>query len=61
MSKPEAEKELVTVCGNVCESTDNLANNVELGGKIGDILSIGNAGAYSFSMSSNYNERCKPA
>ena len=30
-------------------------------GKIGDILGIENAGAYCFSMSSNYNERPKPA
>ncbi len=34
---------------------------MELGGQIGDILAIENTGAYGFSMSSNYNERVKPA
>ena len=61
MTNPNYEKEIVTVCGNICESTDNLGKDICLGGEIGDILSIENAGAYAFSMSSNYNERCKPA
>jgi diaminopimelate decarboxylase len=29
--------------------------------KIGDILCIENAGAYGYAMSSNYNERPRPA
>lgn len=32
-----------------------------ISGKVGDILGIENAGAYGFAMSSNYNERPKPA
>ena len=60
LSNPNASKEDVTVCGNLCESTDNLATNIRLGGETGDILCIGNAGAYGFCMSSNYNERCRP-
>ena len=49
------------VCGNICESTDILGSDLEVTGKIGDILAIENAGAYGFSMSSNYNERPRPA
>ena len=51
----------VTVCGNICESSDILGENMNMTGQIGDILGIENAGAYCFSMSSNYNERPKPA
>ena len=50
-----------TVCGNICESSDILGSKIDITGKIGDILGIENAGAYAFSMSSNYNERPKPA
>lgn len=32
-----------------------------ISGRIGDILCIENAGAYGFVMSSNYNERPRPA
>ena len=48
-------KEKVTICGNICECTDNLGESIEISGEIGDILMIENAGAYGFSMSSNYN------
>ncbi len=49
------------MCGNICECTDFLGVDLQLGGEIGDILAIENAGAYGFAMSSNYNERPKPA
>lgn len=56
LSNPEAADTQVTqVCGNICESTDMLGNDIKLGGRIGDILAIENAGAYGFSMTSNYN------
>lgn len=61
LTDPNAEKEVVSVCGNICECTDYLGVDLQLGGKIGDILAIENAGAYGFAMSSNYNERPKPA
>ena len=42
--------------GPVCESGDYLAHAAE-----GDVLAVMSAGAYSFSMASNYNSRRKPA
>ncbi len=51
----------MTVCGNICECSDILGTDIEIPGKIGDILGIENTGAYGFCMSSNYNERPKPA
>jgi diaminopimelate decarboxylase len=49
------------VVGYICE-TDTFANNRKIAEiKEGDILSFRNAGAYCFSMASNYNSRYKPA
>lgn len=61
-SNPAGEKENVTVCGNICESGDIFARDREIS-KIseGDILAILNAGAYGYSMASNYNTRPLPA
>lgn len=61
-SNPDGEKEVVTVVGNICESGDIFARDRELT-KIeeGDILAICNAGAYGYSMGSNYNTRPLPA
>lgn len=61
-SNPDGELEKVTVCGNVCESGDIFARDREIP-KIneGDILAILNAGAYGYSMASNYNTRPLPA
>lgn len=54
--------ETVNVCGQVCENTDIIAKNRKLV-KIreGDTLAILNAGAYGFSMSSQYNSRPRAA
>ncbi|EKD70917.1 MAG: hypothetical protein ACD_46C00328G0001 [uncultured bacterium] len=49
------------ITGPVCESADFLGKNRELAILPGDYLAIDCAGAYGFSMSSNYNSRCKPA
>ena len=50
------------IVGPVCESGDYLAKDRELAEvKSGDLLAILDAGAYSFSMSSNYNARSKVA
>ena len=46
------------VVGPICESGDYLARNRPLPQtKRGDLLAVFTAGAYSFSMSSNYNNR----
>lgn len=58
----ETEKELVTIVGNICESGDILAKDRLLPPiKEGDILGVLDAGAYGFTMSSNYNNRLRPA
>jgi diaminopimelate decarboxylase len=50
-----------TVVGYICE-TDTIAADRRLKEvSEGDILAIKNAGAYGFSMSSNYNSRLRPA
>jgi len=61
ISNPKGKERFYTVVGYICE-TDTFANNrriVEI--TEGDILCFKNAGAYCFSMSSNYNSRYKPA
>jgi diaminopimelate decarboxylase len=61
MSNPEGTKRLYTVVGYICE-TDTLGWDRKISEiKEGDILAIHNAGAYGFSMSSNYNSRYRPA
>lgn len=54
--------ETVTIVGNICESGDKLAIGRTLPTiEIGDIIGVMDAGAYGFSMASNYNNRLKPA
>jgi diaminopimelate decarboxylase len=54
----ELEKEVYDVAGPLCESGDILARDRMLPEVYeGDILAILNAGAYGFSMSSQYNSR----
>jgi diaminopimelate decarboxylase len=50
------------VVGPICESGDFLAKDRELpAAEPGDLLAVMSAGAYGFSMSSNYNARPRPA
>lgn len=49
-----------SVVGAVCESSDVLGDDRHLDIKVGDILAITGAGAYGFSMASNYNSRPRP-
>ncbi len=50
-----------SVVGNICE-TDTLGADRKLNEvRSGDIIAILNAGAYGFSMASNYNSRLRPA
>ena len=52
----------ITVCGNICESGDLLAKDRKLPGiKKGDLVCMLDAGAYGYSMCSNYNSRPRPA
>ena len=55
-------KENVTIVGNICESGDILAKNRELPEIFEkDIICVLDAGAYGSVMSSNYNNRLRPA
>jgi diaminopimelate decarboxylase len=52
----------VTVAGNICESGDIIAKDRKLPEICeGDLLGVMDAGAYGYSMSSNYNNRLRPA
>ena len=57
-----SEASLCDVVGPICESGDFLAKGVSLPSlQSGDLLAIKSAGAYGFSMSSNYNTRARAA
>lgn len=61
ISNPDDMERYYSVVGYICE-TDTFATNKKISSiSPGDILSFSNAGAYCFSMSSNYNSRFKPA
>ena len=49
------------IVGPVCETGDFLAKDRKLSLSEGDYLAVIDAGAYCFSMSSNYNSRVRPA
>ena len=58
----DKEEEKVDVAGPICESGDLLAKDRSLPRvKEGDLLAVLNAGAYGFSMSSQYNSRPRAA
>ena len=64
-SAPQSSVESLSLCdvvGPICESGDFLAKGVSLPSlQSGDLLAIKSAGAYGFSMSSNYNTRPRAA
>lgn len=61
LSHPKGKERFYTVVGYICE-TDTFATNRRITEiREGDILCFHNAGAYCFSMSSNYNSRYRPA
>lgn len=61
ISNPEAKPRFYSVVGYICE-TDTFGNNRRIAEiREGDILSFSNAGAYCFSMASNFNSRYRPA
>jgi len=61
ISNTEGTKRVYTIVGYICE-TDTFGWDRQLHEvNVGDVLAIKNAGAYGYSMSSNYNSRFRPA
>ena len=61
ISNPKGRERYYSVVGYICE-TDTFASNRRINEICeGDILSFKNAGAYCFTMASNYNSRYRPA
>lgn len=61
ISNPEGRSRYYTVVGYICE-TDTFGSNRKITEiSEGDVLCFLNAGAYCFSMASNYNSRFRPA
>lgn len=61
LSNPQGRERFYSVVGYICE-TDTFANNRRISEiNEGDILCFKNAGAYCFTMASNYNSRYRPA
>lgn len=61
ISNAEGKERFYSVVGYICE-TDTFANNRRIAEiQEGDVLCFHNAGAYCFSMTSNYNSRYRPA
>jgi diaminopimelate decarboxylase len=61
VSNPEGTSRVYDVVGYICE-TDTFGYDRKLNEvRVGDIIALKNAGAYGYSMSSNYNSRPRPA
>ncbi len=61
ISNPDGKPKKYNVVGYICE-TDTFAEDREINEiRAGDILCFKNAGAYAFTMASNYNSRLRPA
>ena len=61
ISNENGKQRFYSVVGYICE-TDTFANNRRINEiNDGDILAFKNAGAYCFTMASNYNSRYRPA
>ena len=61
ISNPKGIQRVYSVVGNICE-TDTFGSDRKINEiREGDILALLNAGAYGYSMSSNYNSRFRPA
>ncbi len=56
----DADTKNYDIVGPVCETGDFLGRQRELSLKNRDLLAVRSAGAYGFSMSSNYNSRPRP-
>ncbi|MEN9281722.1 MAG: hypothetical protein RL594_657 [Bacteroidota bacterium] len=61
LSNPDGVQRVYSVVGYICE-TDTFAWDRKIAEiREGDILAFANAGAYGFTMASNYNGRLRPA
>ena len=61
ISNPKGRERYYSVVGYICE-TDTFGSNRRINEITeGDILCFKNAGAYCFTMASNYNSRYRPA
>lgn len=61
VKKPAGSKKLDThVVGPICESTDCFGHRMMPPVKSGDLMVLADAGAYGYSMGSNYNLRGRP-
>lgn len=61
ISNPDGKQRFYSVVGYICE-TDTFASNRRINEITeGDIIAFKNAGAYCFSMASNFNSRYRPA
>ncbi len=59
---PSLKEETVRIVGNICETGDIIAKDRKLPEIFeNDVLGVLDSGAYGFSMSSNYNNRLRPA
>lgn len=57
IEKVSTKPKVYDVVGPICETGDFLGKERELAVEQGDLIAIRSAGAYGFSMSSNYNSR----
>ena len=57
LSNAQDSNDIFDIVGPICETGDFLAKDRNIKASQGDILAIMDAGAYGFSMSSNYNSR----
>jgi len=61
--REDEARQAVGLCGQICENTDFWVRDRELpaGIDLGDLVVVGNAGAYGYVMSYQYNGRLRPA
>jgi len=60
-SSAKTKSRVYDVVGPICETGDFLGKERELAIEQGDLLAVRSAGAYGFTMSSNYNSRPRVA
>jgi diaminopimelate decarboxylase len=61
LSNPKGDLKPYDVVGYICETDTLAADRMISEVKAGDLIVFKNAGAYGFSMASNYNSRLRPA
>lgn len=60
-SNPQGEHKVYNVVGYICETDSFASDRIITEVRKGDLLVFKNAGAYCFTMASNYNSRFRPA